>query len=409
MYPGRPQKAKLDQNGERIWKALLVGYNSEELWYDTPAYAMTGIAAQEFLALRWTSRLSYTIRTRIELALSITETEVDESAFCLGFWRFYRRMNADEYIEWCNAHITLKSRAVLGLPMETGMEFLHLPPAENQSQLRQVGVYLVGIFDEKGNLVGWYLGSGTAKVGKGMFQRWTKGYGKVIDNARRGVQPAQPFSASSYMQLLLKPGYTIHIRLVLLAKKAHIVGFEAHLADIVNGLNLELPPSSSPGRNEAVLAAFPDAVPLDMRDLPWKPLNLAHQLKQGTVCGNLPCSMIGLGCSHDAIPEPDSYPRSMANCRLGAKLHTAAGPTLESTTLEWSYVTSLTSGGRRGASTGSPADRPQLPELMLCVLFSAAAVDDFGLDIGRQCRDPRFPYALKFVSLVSYTALPTEL
>jgi len=75
------------------------------------------------------------------------------------------------------------------------------------------------------------------------------------------------------MQLLLKLGWTIHIRPVLLvehsrAKKAHVVGFEAHLTDIVNGLKLELPPSGSPGRNEAVLAAFPDAVPPDMRDVP---------------------------------------------------------------------------------------------------------------------------------------------
>jgi len=113
-----------------------VRYDGEELRYDTAAYAMTGIAAQEFFALQWTARLSYTIRTRIELALSIAETEVDESAFCLGYWRFYRRMNADQYIEWRNAHITLQSRAVLGLPIETGMEFFHLLPAENQFLLR---------------------------------------------------------------------------------------------------------------------------------------------------------------------------------------------------------------------------------------------------------------------------------
>lgn len=67
--PGRPQKAKFDQNGERIWKALLVEYDGEDLWYDTAAYSMTGIAAQKFFAFRWTDRLSHTVKTRIELAL----------------------------------------------------------------------------------------------------------------------------------------------------------------------------------------------------------------------------------------------------------------------------------------------------------------------------------------------------
>ena len=127
------------------------------------------------------------MKTRIELAPSIPKTAVDESTFCLGLWRFHSRQIADQYIEWCNAYITLKSRAVLGLPIETGKGFLDLPPAEHQSLLRQMGAYLMGLFDEKGNLVGWYPWSGTAKVGKGMFQRWTEGFDNVINNARRGV------------------------------------------------------------------------------------------------------------------------------------------------------------------------------------------------------------------------------
>lgn len=85
VYPGPPKRAQLDHNGERIWKALLVEYDGDDLWYDSAAYAMTGIAAREFFAMQWTARLSHTVRTRIELANSIAETEVDESAFCLGF------------------------------------------------------------------------------------------------------------------------------------------------------------------------------------------------------------------------------------------------------------------------------------------------------------------------------------
>lgn len=154
VYPGRSPKVRLDQNGEIIWKALLVEYDEDDLWYDTAAaYSMTGIAAQEFFALQWTDRLSYAIKYRIELAHSIAEIMVDESAFCLGFLRFYRPLEANQYIEWCNAHISLKSRALVGLPIKTGWEWLHLPPAENQSMLRQMGVYLMGITDEKGNLV----------------------------------------------------------------------------------------------------------------------------------------------------------------------------------------------------------------------------------------------------------------
>jgi hypothetical protein len=90
VYPDPPQRAKLDHNGERIWKALLVEYDGDDLWYDTAAYAMTGSASREYFVLQWTVSLSHTVRTRIDLANHIAETEVDESAFCLGFWRFYR-------------------------------------------------------------------------------------------------------------------------------------------------------------------------------------------------------------------------------------------------------------------------------------------------------------------------------
>jgi hypothetical protein len=150
-------------------------------------------AAWEFFALQWTARLRPTVTTRIQLARSITATEVEESAFCLGFWRFYTRLDAEQYIGWCNAHITLMAQAVLGLPIETGKEFLHLPPAENHSMLREMGAYWMWILDEKGNLIGWYAGFGTTKEERGMFQRWTEGYDIVVDNARRGVRPTVPF------------------------------------------------------------------------------------------------------------------------------------------------------------------------------------------------------------------------
>jgi hypothetical protein len=51
---------------------------------------------------------------------------------------------------------------------------------------------------------------------------------------------------------------------------------EGHLTDFINGLNVELPIHNRNGRTEAVIASFPDAVPPDMRDVPYRPLNLAH-------------------------------------------------------------------------------------------------------------------------------------
>jgi len=49
-----------------------------------------------------------------------------------------------------------------------------------------------------------------------------------------------------------------------------------------------------------VIASFPAAVPPDMRNVAYKPFNLAHQLKQGTKYANPPCSMIGHGRDHEA-------------------------------------------------------------------------------------------------------------
>jgi hypothetical protein len=72
------------------------------------------------------------------------------------------------------------------------------------------------------------------------------------------------------------------------ARKSHVVGFEGHLTDFINGLNVELPIHDFNGRTEAVIASFPDAVPPDMRDVPYRPLTLAHQHKQGTASRNSP-------------------------------------------------------------------------------------------------------------------------
>jgi hypothetical protein len=76
----------------------------------------------------------------------------------------------------------------------------------------------------------------------------------------------------SYVSILLSLLLVEHKR----ARKSHVVGFEGHLTDFINGLNVELPIRNRNGRTEAVIASFPDAVPPDMRDIPYRPLNLAR-------------------------------------------------------------------------------------------------------------------------------------
>lgn len=209
---------------------MLVEYDGDDLWYDTAAYAMTGIAAQEFFAIQRTVRLSHTVRTRTELSLSIAETEVDDSAFAWGSGVFTVASMQTSTSNGVMLTLPSKAEQYSVFPSRREKESLHLPPAQHWSLLRQMGAYLMGVFDEKGNLIGWYAGSDTAKEGQGMFSRWQYGYYKVIDNARHGTQPSQSLSPSSYIRLLIKAGYTVHIRPVLMvghahARKAHVVAF----------------------------------------------------------------------------------------------------------------------------------------------------------------------------------------
>jgi hypothetical protein len=149
----------------------------------------------------------------------------------------------------------------------------------------------------------------------GMSARWI-GYDNVIANARHGTLPADmhKFSSCSYMRLLVKEGYTFHIRPLLRVKQSearpllrvkqsearplHVIAFEGNTADVFNNLNTSLP-SECVGRNDAVIADFPDAVPEDMRDVSYSKVTLAHQHKQGGRIGNPPCCMIDHGCTHD--------------------------------------------------------------------------------------------------------------
>jgi hypothetical protein len=94
VYKGRSRPAKTDHNGERIWKCLEMEFRGESIWTSNAEYAMRGIAAQHFFAEHWTVRLRHTVKARIKLAYSIDQADVDESALCLTFWRFYHIMSA---------------------------------------------------------------------------------------------------------------------------------------------------------------------------------------------------------------------------------------------------------------------------------------------------------------------------
>jgi hypothetical protein len=126
-----------------------------------------------------------------------------------------------------------------------------------------------------------------------MGARWI-GYDNVIANARHGTLPADmhKFSSCSYMRLLVKEGYTFHIMPLLRVKQSearplHVIAFEGNTADVFNTLNTSLP-FECVGRNDAVIADFPDAVPEDMRDVSYPKVTLAHQHKQGGRIGNPP-------------------------------------------------------------------------------------------------------------------------
>jgi hypothetical protein len=103
--------------------------------------------------------------------------------------------------------------------------------------------------------------------------------------SRAGVEHTQWISAV-FCALLVCLHWVFLLSLLLVehkrARKSHVVGFEGHLTDFINGLDVELPIYNRNGRTKAVIASFPDAVPPDMRDIPYRPLNLAHQHKQGT-------------------------------------------------------------------------------------------------------------------------------
>jgi hypothetical protein len=139
-------------------------------------------------------------------------SEVLESSFAVCFRRTYSFLDAEMFIQWVNAHIPEITRVGLGVPITTGMELLNLPPFENQSFLKWMGTNLFMVLDKNGKCSRRLsrIQHRQAEMGS----RWF-GYDNFIANARPGTPPSEAFVSSSYMQLLLKPGYTFHIRPVL--------------------------------------------------------------------------------------------------------------------------------------------------------------------------------------------------
>jgi hypothetical protein len=52
-------------------------FNGESIWTSTAEYAMKGIAALHFFIEKWTVRLRHTVVSRIQLAHSIDEADID--------------------------------------------------------------------------------------------------------------------------------------------------------------------------------------------------------------------------------------------------------------------------------------------------------------------------------------------
>lgn len=128
----------------------------------------------------------------------------------------------------------------MGPEIKTGHELLALPSYKQQSDLRDWGTYLMVILDKKDKVVGVSSGSGAAT--KRLFERWT---GYAIHNSKLGKFPSE-LSLTSYINVVLENGNTVHIRPVLLAspdhcRKAHFIAFEGLITDIFNTLNVESP------------------------------------------------------------------------------------------------------------------------------------------------------------------------
>lgn len=236
-------------------------------------------------------------RIRMKQASEVPWADVPNSPFTRGFWMHYQASKFTDKIrnktDWLRSNMARRTMAILGRAITTGKEYLEIDDVSDQ-ELKKSGVYMSMIFDEAGILVGLYIGSRTGK--EGVYQR-VANYVRVKRTGRRPKSEEN----SVHLKEALKEGYTWHIRPLLLADFgkvpiATLVGFEGMFTDLCNTMYCETPLPITFGHNvrsQAVIDAYKQAVPVNMLDVPWKPLNHAHQLKQGARSSRMACNTPG--------------------------------------------------------------------------------------------------------------------
>jgi hypothetical protein len=74
--------------------------------------------------------------------------------------QMYAHMDCKDQVQFILGHMSLKQKAICGLPHKTGQELLYLPPPSSQSDLRHMGYYLILLVEEFGSVIWVYDGSG---------------------------------------------------------------------------------------------------------------------------------------------------------------------------------------------------------------------------------------------------------
>jgi hypothetical protein len=225
-------------------------------------------------------------------------------------------------VEFILGHMSLKQKAICGLPHKTGQELLYLPPPSSQSDLRHMGYYLMLLVDEFGNVIWVYDGSGTSIYGA--FTRIVT-YDNVKHAGDAGVLVPED-AKGEQLRTLLNKGYTVHIRPIFLvrhdeASAARVVSVEAQITDIFNTFDIDGDIHGS-YRSQKVFDEYEEGVSDDMKDVEYGKLNRAHQLTQGRKKGpSPPCVMIGKGCQQKDGSRSKATTTSLAYTSEGNQVY----------------------------------------------------------------------------------------
>lgn len=246
-------------------------------------------------------RLTWSVKYRIDNA-PLTDEQAVGSEYTVKMARLYAKLNVEEHVNWILAGISIEAQAVCGQPITDGRELLDIPPPSNESKLKQLLCYIGLPVDENGDVLDVYSGSGTGRSSVLYGKTRLIQYDDIKADANDGHISATNMK-SRYLQTWLRKDVKLHIRPLFFVNPAEssadrVVGVEGHFTDIFNTLDVEAP-CENMHRTKVSIAAFPDAVPPDMREVSYGKANRAHQLAQGSKGKNPPCSRIGMECTHD--------------------------------------------------------------------------------------------------------------